>query len=161
MTNQHMRAAPPARPAPGSAPGSAPRARPPIRLLIAALLGLALALAVVAVLVFTSGTGSASVAAQQFCDALVRHDYAPAYNQLSQALRQEGTEAQFAASQQELDRLNGGAFSCRFSAPRVRSDHATFTLTLMRAQSGTVSGVLGLVREQGAWRVDAYDANVI
>lgn len=157
MTNQYVRAAPPARPV----RGPAPRGRRPYRLLIAALLGLALALAVVAVLVFTSRTGSASVASQQFCDALVRHDYPSAYSQLSQALRQEGTASQFAASQEELDRLDGSASSCRFSAPQVQADHATFTLTLTRSRSGTVSGALGLVREQGAWRVDSYDSNVI
>lgn len=157
MTNQQVRRAPPAQLA--RVPAS--RAQRPYRLLVAGLLGLALALGVVAVLVFTSGTGSASVAAQQFCDALVRRDYASAYSQLAQGLRQEGTEAQFAASQQELDRLNGGASSCRFSTPHVQGDHATFTLTLMRTQSGALSGALGLVHEQGAWRVDAYDANVI
>lgn len=157
MTNPQVRHAPPAQ----SPRVPARRGRRPVRLLIAAVLGLALALGVVAVLVFTSGTGSASVAAQQFCDALVRHDYASAYSQLAQSLRQEGTESQFAASQQELDRLNGGASSCRFSAPRVQDDHAMFTLTLTRTQSGTMSGALGLVREQSSWRVDAYDSNVI
>lgn len=157
MTKQQVRTAPPARPG----PVPAARTRRPYRLLFAALLGLALALAVVVVLVFTSSAGSSSVAAQQFCDALVRHDYVLAYNQLALALRQEGTETQFAASQQALDQLNGAASSCRFSAPQIQGDHATFTLTLMRARRGTASGALGLVREQGAWRVDAYDANVI
>jgi hypothetical protein len=130
-------------------------------LLWAALVGLVVALGVVAVLVFTPGTGGASVAAQRFCDALVRRDYTAAYGQLAQNLRGEGTAAQFAASQQDLDRLDGAVSSCRFSAPQVHGSRAMFTLTLTRAQSGTMSGALELVLERGAWLVDAYDANVI
>lgn len=160
MTNQPVRIAPraPTRAATTRPPRKPPRRR---RLLIAALLGLVVALGVIALLVFRSGTGTASIAAQQFCDALVRHDYTSAYNQLAGSLRQEGTVAQFVASQQDLDRLNGAASSCRFSAPRIQGDHAVFTLTLTRPESGTVSGALDLVLEQGTWRVDAYDANVI
>lgn len=130
-------------------------------LLVAALVGLAAALGLVGFVAFSSGTGTASIAAQRFCDTLVRRDYAAAYGQLARELRQEGTAQQFAASQQALDRLNGDATACRFSEPAVAGDHATFTLTLTRASAGRMSGALGMVLEAGAWRVDAYDANVI
>jgi len=130
-------------------------------LLIAALLGLALALGLVIYIVFASTTGTASIAAQHFCDALVARDYASAYAQLAPSLRQQGSAQQFAASQQDLDRINGAASSCRFSAQQVRGNRATFTLILTRAQSGTMSGALDLVQVQGGWQVDAYDANVL
>lgn len=120
---------------------------------------MAVALGALAYVVFGSNTGTASIAAQHFCDALVRHDYAAAYTQLAPALRQQGSAQQFAASQQDLDRISGAAVSCQFSAPQVHGDHATFTLTLVR--SGTVSGALDLILIDGSWQVDAYDANVI
>ena len=163
MTNQRP---PQAHRAPASGTVTPSTRSRPIRrsrrgLLLAALVGLVVAAAVVAFLVYTSGAGTASIAAQRFCDALVKRDYTTAYGQLAQNLQREGSAAQFAASQQDLDRLDGPASSCRFSSPQVHGMRAMFTLTLTRPQSGTLSGAVELVLEQGAWRVDAYDANVI
>jgi hypothetical protein len=142
------------------------RERPALRgriqlLVIAALAGALLAVALAGFLAFASRTGTASVAAQRICDALVARDYPSAYADLSDALQRQGTEEQFAASQQDLDRLNGTVTSCTFAYPHVAGSRATFTLDVTRTSKGTASGALRLVYERGRWRVDAYDTNVI
>jgi hypothetical protein len=138
----------------------APRGRTHL-FIIAALAGALLAVGLASYLTFGSQAGTASIAAQHVCDALATRDYATAYADLSTALQQQGTEEQFAASQQDLDRLDGAVTSCSFSNPRVSGSNATFTLNVRRAQSGAASGTLRLVFERGGWKVDAYDASVI
>jgi hypothetical protein len=120
-----------------------------------------IALGVAAFLIFGSQTGTASVATQHFCDALVARNYAAAYGDLSQSLQQQGTAPQFAASQLEIDRLQGRVTACTFISTQVSDDHATFTLRITRAGSGASLGIIHLVRQAGKWKVDDYDANVI
>jgi hypothetical protein len=144
--------------APDPAPAS-PRGRAGI--IIAALVGVVLALGLAAFLIFGSRPGTASLAAQHFCDALVAHDYANVYAQLSPALQKQGTEELFAASQRELDALHGPATACAFGDASVRNTSATFVLTVTRVRSGTASGTLRLTFVGGAWRVAGYDSNVI
>lgn len=139
---------------------AAPRGRVQL-VVIAALVGALLAVGLAGYLAFASQTGTASVAAQRFCDALVARDYPTAYADLSAALQRQGTEEQFAASQQELDQLDGAVTSCTFAYPRVGRSSATFTLNVTRMSKGAASGALRLVLEHGSWKVDAYDANVI
>jgi hypothetical protein len=129
--------------------------------IIAALLGVVLALALAVFLIFGSRPGMASLAAQRFCDALVAHDYATVYAQLTPALQQQGTEELFAASQQELDTLRGPATACAFADASVRGSSATFVLTVTRVRSGAAAGTLRMIYTGGAWRVSAYDSNVI
>ncbi len=145
--------------------GAAP-ARTPLRhrlqiALIAALTGALLAVGLAGYLAFASQTGTASVAAQRFCDALVARDYPTAYAELSAGLQGQGTEQQFASSQQDLDRVNGVAKSCAFSYVRVSGSRAVFKLNVTRARTGAASGVLQMVFVRGSWKVYAYDANVI
>ncbi len=132
-----------------------------IFVVVAALVGVLLAVGLAVFLIFGSRTGTASVAAQQFCDALVAHDYATVYADLSQSLQQQGTEPQFAASQQELDRLRGPATACTFTSTQVSGTHATFTLRVTRAGTGAAYGTIHLSQQAGRWKVDDYDANVI
>jgi hypothetical protein len=143
---------------PEPAPAS-PRGRAGI--IIAALVGVVLALGVAGFLIFGSRPGMASLAAQHFCDALVSHDYASAYAQLSPALQHQGSEDLFAASQRDLDALRGPATACSFGDANVRNTSATFVLTVTRVRSGAASGTLRLIFTGGAWRVAAYDSNVI
>ena len=144
-----------------------PKPRRPVRArrgrrvwLVLALAGL-LVLGASIYLAFGTQTGTASIAAQNFCATLVAHDYTRGYAQLSDRLRAEGTAAEFAASQRALDQIQGPARTCTFSNPSVRADTATFMLTVSRAGGGTASGTLDLVYEHQQWRVDGYDANVI
>ncbi len=139
---------------------AAPRGRVQL-VVMAALVGALLAVGLAGYLAFASQTGTASVAAQRFCDALVARDYPTAYADLSAALQRQGTEEQFAASQQDLDRLDGTVTSCTFAYPRVGRSSATFTLNVTRMRTGAASGALRLVFEHGSWKVDTYDANVI
>ncbi|HEY7985136.1 MAG TPA: hypothetical protein VID73_13250 [Ktedonobacterales bacterium] len=144
----------------GQAPTPArPRGRSGV--IIAALLGIVLALALAVFLIFGSRPGTASLAAQHFCDALVAHDYASVYAQLTPTLQRQGTEELFAASQQELDALRGPASACAFADASVRGTSATFVLTVTRARSGAAAGTLRMLYTGGAWRVAAYDSNVI
>lgn len=139
---------------------AAPRGRVQL-VVMAALVGALLAVGLAGYLAFASQTGTASVAAQRFCDALVARDYPTAYADLSAALQRQGTEEQFAASQQDLDQLDGAVTSCTFAYPRVGRSSATFTLNVTRMRTGAASGAPRLVFEHGSWKVDAYDANVI
>ena len=162
-----QRQPPPRQPAtriPGRAdlPGQAPaprRGRGGI--IIAALLGVGLALALAGFLIFGSRPGTASLAAQHFCDALVAHDYASLYAQLTPTLQHQGTEELFAASQRELDIVRGPATACTFGDASVRGSSASFVLTITRTHSGTAAGTLQLTSSNGAWRVATYDSNVI
>jgi hypothetical protein len=128
---------------------------------IAALIGALLAVTVAGFLILGSRTGTASLAAQHFCDALVAQDYATAYADLSLSVQREGTETQFAASQSMLDQLHGRATTCTFTGARVDSAGATFTLRVTRAGSGAASGTLRMIMEHGDWKVSDYDANVV
>ena len=148
----------------GDQPDPAParaRGHGGIGIIIAALLGVVLALALAVFLIFGSRPGTASLAAQHFCDALVARDYASAYAQLTPALQQQGTEELFAASQRELDALHGPATACTFGDANVRNSSATFVLTVTRVRVGAAAGTLRLSFTAGAWRIAAYDSNVI
>jgi hypothetical protein len=129
-------------------------------LVVAAMVGALLAVVLTGYLVF-SRTGTASVAAQHFCDALTQQDYATAYADLSQVLQHQGSEPQFASSQVALDRLQGTASTCAFITAQVSSTKATYTLQVQRAIGGRLRGALHLVLEHGAWKVSDYDSNVI
>jgi hypothetical protein len=130
-------------------------------LVVAALVGALLAVMLAGYLVLASQTGTASVAAQHFCDALTQQDYATAYADLSQTLQRQGSETQFARSQLDLDRLHGPATACTFITAQASSSRATFTLRVTRATGGTLRGALHMVVEHGAWKVSDYDSNVI
>ena len=139
--------------------------RPWPLLIVAALVGVLLAGLLATYLIFASQTGTASVAAQRFCDALTQQDYATAYAGLSQALQREGTEPQFATSQGDLDRLSGLATSCGFITAQVSGATATFTLRITRVSASghgvTLRGALHMALEHGSWKVSDYDSNVI
>lgn len=130
-------------------------------LVTAALVGALAAVTLAGYLVFASQTGTASVAAQHFCDALTQQDYATAYASLAQSLQRQGSEPQFASSQSELDRLRGPATGCTFITTQVTGARATFTLRVTRASAGALRGALHMTLEHGAWKVSDYDSNVI
>jgi hypothetical protein len=132
-----------------------------VLLVMAALVGALLAVVLAGFLVFGSRTGTASVAAQHFCDALTQRDYATAYADLSQPLQRQGSETQFAGSQTELDRQRGQATACTFIATQVSGPRASFTLRVTRASGGALRGALHMVLEHGEWKVADYDSNVI
>lgn len=130
-------------------------------LIIAALLGIVLALGLAAFLIFGSRPGTASLAAQHVCDTLVAHDYASLFAQLAPEVQRQGTEELFAASQRELDALRGPATACTFGDASLRGTSATFVLTVTRTHAGAAAGTLRLTFSGGAWRVAAYDSNVL
>jgi hypothetical protein len=99
--------------------------------------------------------------ARAFCAALAGQHYVAAYGLLSPDQQTQGTAAQFAATQRQLDALRGKITACAY---RVESDDdhsAQVTLTLTRESAGTLSASVRLLLVNGAWRVESYsDATV-
>jgi hypothetical protein len=84
-----------------------------------------------------------------YCNALVAGDYQTAYNQFtSSAQGQVGTEAQFAAFATSTK-----ITSCTVS--NVNDTAGTGTVTYLRGDGNTVSANETLVKENGAWKINA------
>ncbi len=99
--------------------------------------------------------------AQSVCANLSAQNYGATYQELSPNLQREGTEAQFAAAQKELDALNGPVTSCAASVQHADAANATVSLRLARARSGgSTTSTLHLALIGGAWKVVDYDASV-
>jgi hypothetical protein len=99
--------------------------------------------------------------AQAVCADLQAQDYSSLYNALSPQLQALGTQAQFTASQQQLDALQGNVTGCSYDIQRSDSAQATITVTISRSRAASAAGTLHLVYVDGAWKVDTYDASVI
>jgi hypothetical protein len=100
-------------------------------------------------------------AASAVCSALQKQDYAGLYGLLSSAQRSTGTAQQFAASQRQLDIAEGSAQTCAASVRVVDGGQANVVFVVSRTVSGGKSGTARMVYEQGAWKLDAYDSQVV
>lgn len=100
-------------------------------------------------------------AASAVCSALQKQDYSHLYELLSSAQRSAGTSGQFAASQRQLDIAEGTARACDATISAVDGPQATVVFAVSRVVSGGKSGTARMVYEQGAWKLDAYDARVV
>ena len=98
--------------------------------------------------------------AQSFCADLVTRHYDAAYGLLSTAQQAQGTEAQFTASQRELDTLQGPVTQCVSTVEHVGATQASATLRVTRGAK-SASGALTLVLQGSSWRVESYDTSVI
>jgi hypothetical protein len=127
-------------------------------LLLGALAGLALcALAYVTLTVFTPRQPDITPTARAICADLTTQRYADLYARLDPALRAQGTEAQFAASQRELDQLKGAVTACSTTSARISSGAASLTLSLTRSGAHQpTSAQATLTSDGGAWRITAY-----
>jgi hypothetical protein len=122
--------------------------------------GLALcALAFVALRLTNAPAPNPSPVAHAICADLTSQRYGALYTLLSPDLQGQGTEAQFAASQRELDRLVGVVHGCQASVGSVDGGVASVTLTLQRGTSASITAPLALTQSQGAWRISSYDQN--
>lgn len=125
-------------------------------LLLGALAGLALcALAYVALTLFTPHQPDITPAARAICADLTSQRYDDLYTQLDPALRAQGTAAQFAASQRELDQLKGSVTACSTASASVSGSAASLTFTLTRARK-PASAQATLTSDGGTWRITAY-----
>lgn len=96
------------------------------------------------------------------CADLLGQRYSDLYTRLAPALQAQGTEAQFVASQGALDTLQGRVTACQAQTGPVAGASAPVTLTLQRAQAGSLVAHLTLSDADGgdAWRIAAYDATI-
>lgn len=99
--------------------------------------------------------------AQAICADLQRQDYAALYSRLTSGLRTEGTAAQFVASQRQLDIALGTVTHCTAIVTGGDTGQASVQFTLTRGRGAPTSATGHLTYEGGAWRLDAYDAQLV
>jgi hypothetical protein len=147
---------------PGGQSPSAPRGllrRAPI--VFGTITGLVVCALAFAVLQLTAAPAPAPIdRATTLCTQLKAQRYAEIYSTLSARLRAEGTAAQFAASQEQLDVLYGKVAACSANATQP-SGRPSLTLSVTRERQGTRAGSITLVYEDNAWKIDSYDSSVV
>lgn len=114
-----------------------------------------------AVLLLGSRPAPPDPAAQALCGRLQSQDYTTTYTNLSNTLKQKGTQAQFVASQRELDIVSGVTRSCGFAIEHNDGSVATVQFTLTRDKAGTQRATARFIHDSGVWLLDYYDASVI
>lgn len=98
--------------------------------------------------------------AHTICVDLSGQRYDALYSLLSPDLQSQGSEAQFAASQRELDRLVGPVRGCQPGAITVSNGVASLTLRLQRGSASPANAQVALTDMRSAWRISSYDQNV-
>lgn len=99
----------------------------------------------------------------QFCSDVQAQRYASMYTTLSGGLRGRFNGAQFVEANTTLDRLAGRASSCGLpSGAKEPAYSAALTamdepVALSRRTVGALKGSLHLTKEQGAWKIAAFD----
>jgi hypothetical protein len=130
-------------------------------ILLGALAGLALcALAYLALTLSAKPAPDPMPTARVICADLTAQRYDSLYTLLSPDLQRQGSAAQFAASQRELDSLAGPVHSCQPSVTSNSGGVVTLALTLQRGQAAAVGAQVTLDEAQGSWRLTSYDQNV-
>lgn len=119
------------------------------------------AVVLAAVLLLGRRPNPPDTAAQALCSALQSQDYSATYNDLSGALQQQGTQAQFIASQRELDIVSGSARACGYSIQHNDGTVATVLFTITRQAGGARRATARFIHDGDTWRLDYYDASVI
>jgi hypothetical protein len=91
------------------------------------------------------------------CADLMGQRYDDLYSLLAPALQAQGTEAQFVASQREVDQLQGQVTACEPGTPSVNGAQAIAPFTLTRAESfQPVAAQVALTLSDGTWRIASY-----
>lgn len=145
--------------------GQRAQAGKPPRSALPVLLGVAAGLAICALVYFalTLRAGPApdpTPTARAICADLTTQQYDSLYTLLSPDLQSQGTEAQFVASQRELDSLLGSTRTCRVTVLSNTGSAATISLTLQRGQTAAKGAQVALALAQGNWRIASYDQNI-
>lgn len=137
------------------------RMRGALPILLGALAGLALcALAYLALTLSAKPAPNPAPTARTICADLTAQRYESLYTLLSPDLQRQGSAAQFAASQRELDSLLGPVRACHASVTSESGGVVSLALTLQRGQTAAASAQVTLDEAQGVWRVSSYDQNV-
>jgi hypothetical protein len=134
------------------------RHMPAAPLLLGALAGLALCgLGYLTLSLIYPRSPDVQPTARAICADLTGQRYDQLFALLDPALQAQGTQAQFVASQRELDQLQGPVTSCVTSNASVSGARASVTFTLTRAGSHQPAPAQAALTTDGAsWRITAY-----
>ena len=136
------------------------RMRGVVPILLGVITGLALCAVAYAALTFNSKPApDPTPTAQAICADLSAQRYDALYTMLSPNLQSEGSEAQFAASQRELDSLQGAVTTCAATVASQSDGVASLTLNLRRGAAPAVSAHVTLAQAGEGWRISSYDQN--
>ena len=126
--------------------------------LLGALAGLALCgLGYLALNLLSGHQPDVQPTARAICADLTTQRYDQLYTLLDPALQAQGTEAQFIASQRELDKLQGPVTGCDTASVTVSGANAGVTFTLTRTGSRQPASAQATLTMDGAsWHVTAY-----
>ncbi len=113
------------------------------------------ALGAVALLLLRQPTPDPAPAARAICADLTTQRYDSLYEMLTPELQTQGTQAQFVASQRELDRLLGPVRTCKVSEASASGASAAATLALQRTHAATAH--VALAQTSAGWRLASYD----
>ncbi len=119
------------------------------------------ALGIAAIMLFSGQSPDPRPVAQSLCDDLQSQAYHNMYAELAPRLQSVGTEAQFIASQQELDALEGKVTACAYTVQSANGQQASLVLSVVRVRAAEKSGAVRLARVGDAWKVDSYDAGTV
>lgn len=139
-------------------PDKRPRRAPAMPVLLGALAGLAICgLGYLALNLITGRQPDVQPTARAICADLTARRYDHLYTLLTPALQTQGTQAQFVASQRELDSLLGPVTACAPGSPTISGATATVSFSLTRAGSIQPTTAQATLTASGdAWRINAY-----
>jgi hypothetical protein len=135
--------------------------------LLGALTGLVVCLLGLLVLVLIQRQSqplpSPAVAAAAICTDLRAADYPSLYQALSPALQLQGanSEAEFTASQKQLDIVSGTVASCSYQIQPPNGTTATVTYLIARGSRSAQPAQVELGYIDGAWRIQQYDSSLV
>ncbi len=136
-------------------------------LLLGAVTGLVICLVGMFVLLALNGhtpsVPAPDATANGVCDDLRTANYTALYDALAPALQQQGANAQaeFVASQRQLDIASGKVVSCAYQVQHADSAQATVTYTIARGSAPAQTGQITFNFLDGSWRIASYDTSLI
>jgi hypothetical protein len=133
-------------------------------IILGAVTGIVLCIAaLVALLAINRPPPSPAATAGAICTDLRTADYTSLYAALAPSLQQQGTnpQAEFSASQQELDIVSGRVTSCSYLLPQVSGQEESVTYSIARGGQVARPAKVLLVYQNGRWRIQNYDTNMI
>jgi hypothetical protein len=102
-----------------------------------------------------------------FCGHMKAGNYAAAYDDLSAGMQAQVTGDEFAKGAQFITVTEGNITRCQQSTGNnaytysFGAKKATLNATMSRSISGTLVGNIGLVQENGAWKISAIDTSLL
>jgi hypothetical protein len=117
----------------------------------------------VALLAINRPPPSPSTTAGSICTDLRTADYASLYSVLAPSLQQQGTnpQAEFSASQRELDIVSGRVVTCSYHLQQVSGQQQSVIYSISRGDRPAHPAEVLLVYQNGRWRIQSYDTSLI